>query len=300
MKIVSFILLCFMSTPALADTEIEMDAFSSKSIFTEPLAHPRTPGDIGMSINSTRYKGQKIYYFEGVIGRSLPLVTATIGELKLQLSAQASAWIALGYDDWSFPLITEDFFLAAPISFRYKNWSGSIAYNHISAHQGDGMDMLMEETLSEEEQKEFEFYEDLAEDEGMGLTVVDPEAYSRDFISMYVSYERKLGILNSRLYGHLGYVHKMIPEELGRWFVGNGLELRYPHDMWSPYYSQDVTWNEDTDSVDYSGQLGVYIANEEEDIFSFRLAIIAFMGYDRKGQFIGRKDKRIGFGFFVR
>jgi len=291
------------STP---DSEIEImgqniafDIFKRAPIFDVPIAHPRSPGNFGVAANFTTYQGLDIWYLEAQLGRNIAIITATIGELELQLGVEAQAWIALGYDDWAFPLLTEDFLIAAPVSFRYGGWSGAFAYKHISAHRGDGMDRLLEETLSAKERKEFEIYDELAEKNGMDLILEESEPYSRDFLSLCVAYDYKIRKIESRVYGHLGYAHKMVPDELKRWYFGTGFEAVYPSEAFAPYYAQDVTYNQDIDTVDYSGQIGAIVAHEDEDLFTFRLAINLYIGSDRRGQMAGRKEKRLSIGFYI-
>jgi len=297
-----FILICLLIYPVTSSAityEVKSAFKYNKQIFDVPLAYPRSPGNLGLSANFTKYKGMDIWYLEGQLGRNIPLVTAEIEDLKLQLGIEAQAWIALGYDDWCFPLLTEDFLLAIPLSFRYGNFSGAFAFKHISAHRGDGMNALLEETLSASERKEYEFYDDIAEDNGMDLVLDETEAYSRDFFSLCLSYDYKIRQIESRIYGHLGYAHKMVPDEIKRWFVGTGFEAVYPSNIIAPYYAQDVTYNQDTDTVDYSGQLGAIIAHEEDDVLAVRFALSVYIGSDRRGQMLGRKEKRINFGIYI-
>ena len=298
--IMNILLIFVLHYPIVASAEVEFDLFGEQQIFDVPLAYPRSPGDMAFSINTSVYKDQRIVYFEGVIGRTIPLSTLTLGDWKFQLGTEGSAWITLGYKDGAFPLLTEDFLLAVPLSFRHNKFSGVLAFNHVSAHLGDGMNVLLEDSLSDEEQREYDLYDDLAEEEGMDLSLSDPEPYSRDFISLYLSYEYTFDGIESRMYFHGGYAHKMIPEKLGRLFIGTGFEAKYPCKYLTLYYSQDVTWNEDSDSVDYSYQFGAYILPEKDDLFTVRVATTGFIGYDRRGQLMNNKIKKFGFGLFIR
>lgn len=274
-SVLFIICLCFSSI-AFADTNI--DFFSEPQIFNVPLANPRSPGDIAFSINTSKHQNQRIVYLEGIIGRVIPLSTLSIDDWKIQLGIEGSVWITLGYKDKTFPLLTEDFLIGLPLSFRYKRFSGALAYNHISAHIGDG----------------------LTEEDNIGLSLSDLEPYSRDFLSLYLSYEYTFDDIESRIYSHIGYAHKMVPKELGRSFFGMGFEAKYSCRYLIPYYSQDVTWNGDNDSVDYSYQLGVYIFPNKDDIFTVRIATTGFVGYDRRGQLMNNKIKKFGFGLFIR
>jgi hypothetical protein len=302
MWVKSILLVILLSIPnvAFADSDMSLDFFGTQQIFDVPLANPRSPGDMSFSIDTSMYKRQRVYYFEAIIGRNIPIATLDTGEWKFQFGLEGSAWLTLGYQDGACPLLTEDFLIAAPISFSYKKISGALAFNHISAHMGDGMTILLEEELSDEEQREFELYDELAEEEGLDLSLSDPAPYSRDFMSLYLAYNYNVDGIDSRMYLHGGYVHHMIPEGLGPTFIGTGFEAKYPCEPTTPYYSQDITWNEDNDSVDYSSQLGFYITPREDDLFTVRVALTGFVGYDRRGQFRRSKIKKFGLGIFIR
>lgn len=279
------LVLAFICYPTSVFALITTDFLDSEQIFEVPLAYPRSSGDIAFSINTSIYNKHRILYFEGVLGRNIPLVTmkSTKIPLQFQLGIEASTWVMLGYKGGAFPLLTEDFLMGVPLSFRYEQFSGALSYKHISAHRGDGLGALLKNTLSEEEQQEY----------------LKPKSYSRDFISLYLSYEYIVNEIESRTYIHIGYAHKMIPSKLGRIFYGTGFEAKYPCKYIVPYYSQDVTWNEDNDSVDYSYQFGTYILPDENNLFTVRVAMIGFVGYDRRGQLTDNKIKRFGLGLFI-
>jgi hypothetical protein len=88
----------------------------------------------------------------------------------------------------------------------------------------------------------------------------------------------------------------MIPDELKRWAVGGGTELRYEGFL-NPFYTHDIRYNQDVDSIDYSGQIGLITSKGK--LFESRLAFTGYLGSDRRGQFMGRKLKQVGIGFFI-
>jgi hypothetical protein len=290
-----------MSIPVLALCAY-LSGFSlldKEAIYKEPMAQPRTP-DSSISLYTEKYGSRRIGYIEGVLGSNFPILTFEYNRLSIQTGIQAGAWLDMGYLNGAFPMLTQDFYFGFPLSFRYRAFSASLKFNHISSHLGDGMNQFLEEALSDKEKEEFELYEKIADSVGVGVTLIEPLVYSRDFLSLSLSYDLTLGDIVSRIYAHGGYGHKMHPERLERWFAGNGIEIGYLADYTAPYYSQDVTWNQDLDSIDYSGQLGVILLPHEEKYFTLRLAITAFVGYDRRGQMLGKRSKRIGLGLFIR
>ena len=244
--------------------------------------------------------GRDVAYLEAVIGGNIPIITFSYEDFSSQFGVQTAGWFDLGYKDGAFPMLMQDFYLSAPLYFRYSDWSLAFKYNHISSHLGDGMDVLLEHSLSDDERETYKFYDDLAEEEDMNLTLQSPIVYSRDYISVHISYEYKIKSIEMRLYTHIGYVHKMIPDHLKRWFVGSGVEAMYPMTYIAPYYAHDLTRNQDLRSIDYSGQLGVIMFPERKSYFQVRFALTGFVGYDRRGQMLGKTLRRVGFGLFVR
>jgi hypothetical protein len=112
-------------------------------IYNEPIAAPRS-SKTGITIDTSKYMGQRVAYMEGMIGRNVPMLTLTHGALKLQTGIEAATWMTLGYSEGAFPLLTQDFMFAFPLMFRYNKFSGAIKFNHISAHLGDGFEGLLD------------------------------------------------------------------------------------------------------------------------------------------------------------
>jgi hypothetical protein len=268
--------------------------FDTPPIYDNPLAYVRSP-NTGLSINKTKYKGYPVKYLEGMIGHSMPLVTSTTPNLQLQVGAEAGGWLVLGYDDGAFPMITQDFYFSFPLYFRHKKLSGAFKYNHISSHQGDGMDILIDKFTSKSKR---DLVDDIEEAADVDISLVPPLTYSRDYLSGELAYEYMIESVNAKSYIHVGHIHKIVPDKLDRWFVGNGLELRYEQKAIHPYFAQDVRYNQDTDSVDYSAQLGIITMGNA--LFETRLALTGYIGSDRHGQFLGNKLKQIGIGLFIR
>ena len=284
------------------EAQAEYRLFQDKPLFEAPIANPRSTNS-GMVINTSIYKNTRIVYLEGTIGREIPIITWDFQTLQLQFGLEASTWATLAYpiNGFTFPLLTQDFHFGFPLAFRYGNWSGNIKFNHISAHKGDGFDILLEETLTQEEQREFEAAEALGESVGFDVSLVEPLPYSRDYITLSLGHEHNIDLVAVRLYVHLGYIHKIHPEELERWFFGNGIEAKIDLVFITPFLAQDITWNADTNSVDASIKCGTYFAYDEKNLLNLGLTINIFVGHDRRGQLLNRKRmKEFGIGFFIR
>jgi hypothetical protein len=274
---------------------IVISAFTEEPVFIEPIAHPRSP-ESSISIQSAKYLGHRIEYIDAAIGRNLAI--ATFGDrFKRQIILQGGTWLSLGYKDGAFPLLTQDFYFSLGSSFRWSTISGAIKFNHISAHLGDGIDDLIYETLTKEEKAEYNEAEDHT---GRDILLLAPKAYSRDYLSAQLAWNppRPNRLNDLRLYIQAGYAHKMIPNELGRWYLGVGTELTYPSKSFDYFAAQDVTWNQDVDSIDYSLRTGI-VMNGNESLFTTQIALTIYSGSDRRGQLVGRQLTAVGLGVFI-
>ena len=293
-------LVLLLSLLCVSTAQAEVRWLEDKPIYEEPLAYSRATGSY-LLVSTSKYLGQRIAYLDAAIGKDMPIFTWQTDNITLQTGVQASTWITLGYTgELSFPLLTQDFHFAIPLSIRYKSLSGSIRFNHVSAHKGDGIDDLIEEELSGSDKENFEQIEEFGERNGVDVSLVEPLSYSRDFFSGHVSYKCLVDSVEYRHYFHLAYAHKIIPEELNPWLVGGGLEVKRNIGSLTPFVAQDVTWNGDVDSVDLNFMLGTFFGRDDDNIFDIGAAASAYIGSDRRGQLLGRKMKQFSIGFFVR
>lgn len=282
--------------------QADYDVLQSKPLFDPPLANPRSASS-GLVLNTSVYKGVRVVYLEGVIGREIPVITWEYDTFSWQLGLEANTWITLGVptDGLTFPLLTQDFHFAFPVSIRYEDWTASLKFNHISAHQGDGFDDVAKATLSARELEEFEQLEALGDQNGVEVSLTEPLGYSRDYMSFHSGYDIILDNVFIRPYFHIGYIHKIHPANLGRWFFGNGVDVTFEGDWITPFFAQDVTWNEDTNSVDLSVRVGTYFFKDDSNLADIGITFNAYVGEDRRGQLLERKRmKEFGVGFFVR
>jgi len=295
-------LIALLLFPLAASAESEFRFFKDKPLYEAPLAYSRS-SSTGLFFATSRYKGSRVLYLEGSIGREIPVVTWYNNVAVLQLGIESTTWFTLGYpqDELYFPLLTQDFHFAIPASVQYKNLTVAIKYNHISAHQGDGFDDAAQESLSQEEKEEFEQKEKMGENAGVDVSLTRAESYSRDYISLHFSHKYWHDGFRTRSYFHAGYAHKMVPDTLNRWFIGGGTETKRHMGKVTPFFAQDITWNGDTNSVDLSVKFGVIFAEDRNNLFNVGVAVRSFVGRDRRGQLIKRKKmKEFGIGIFAR
>ena len=135
-----------------------VDIFEGKPIYKNPLAYIRSP-ETGVSLKSSKWRQANLQYLDAVVGQTIPIVNFHEKYPDVQFGLEASTWAVLGYYEGRFPLITQDFLIAAPLMFRAGSWSGALKFNHLSSHRGDGFDLLWDKTLSPEEKQKIETVE---------------------------------------------------------------------------------------------------------------------------------------------
>jgi hypothetical protein len=285
--IAAIVLIVFILSVAFPAKAADFKAFEGRPLFESSLANHRSP-EFSISGRNSSYLGQNISYLEAAMGKDFSLVTVTLeNKNQIQFAMGAGTWLTLGYKEGAFPLLTQDFLVNGALAFRSENLTLAFKYNHISAHMGDGMEKLLEENL--------DIPGPIAEE------IAEPFAYSREFVSFHMDYQWNRGVIKRRVYGHVGYAIRMIPRQLGKYYIGGGAEVMVKELWWAgPFVAVDVTYNNDVDMADISGQVGIFILSEPEDYVTMRLAFTGHYGSDRRGQLVGQELKQVGVGIFVR
>ena len=159
----------------------------------------------------------------------------------------------------------------------------------------------MEKKTSKKEKETLEFYRNFAKSYDINLSLAQPILYSRDFVSSLFSYQYAIKSIQCRSYLHLGYIYKLVPEEV--WnknhYIGVGTEFKIWNDQISPYGAIDITWNQDTESTDISTQLG-FLFKPTWNTHSLFINLNTFNGKERKGQLLGSNLNRVGIGLMIR
>ena len=244
-------------------------------VYENPIAYVRSPqSSINIFFSKEDFE-KELTYLEGQIGKSIALITISPNKyMFFQLGLEASVWMSLGKVDDRFPLITQDFLMAAPIYFRIDDFSGAVKYNHISAHLGDGSKIFDKRWR--------------------------PIVYSRDFISVDLAYDILIKGFLSKFYISCSYATTMYPD-VKRFSAGGGFETTYNNALYFvPYFAYDLRYNQDMDSFDHAGQIGFKMSNDKRSIFDVRLALIGYYGSDRRGQLIGHDVEQFGVGLIVK
>lgn len=262
----------------LAVTDVSF--FAERALFVPPLANPRSP-EFGIEMRATT----PFDNFTVTAGARVPVLTVAVGRQAFQIGLDGGVWTELGRDHSGiyFPVYTADYQISVPLMWRMGDWSAEAVVSHISAHRADGF---------------------------AGPYPVRPSGalrgvfrYSREFVQAQLS--RDMHPAQGwalRAYAMVGYLIRVAPADLRHGMAGGGFELTAPvlaHAV-EPYAALDSTWNEDTGTVDVSGQLGVWLAPAPRAIVQTRFALGFYSGSDRRGQEVGVARERFGIGFYFR
>jgi hypothetical protein len=264
-------------TAALAFADVSF--FTERALFVPALANPRSP-EIGMEMRLTT----PFDNFTATAGARLPLITLGVGRHAFQIGLDGCVWTALSRtpNGIYFPVSTVDYQITVPIMWRSGDWSAEVMLSHISAHRADGFTGPY--PLAPDGQPRGAF------------------KYSREFVQAELSRDMRAGDFQLRAYAMIGYIVRVAPADLQRGMAGGGWEVTGPllRRAVRPYGAVDATWNQDTGTVDVSGQLGLWLAPSPHAIVQTRIALGFYSGSDRRGQEVGEARERFGLGFYFR
>jgi len=274
---VVFFVVFFFGFSANAEKESKLTFLSGDLLFKEPLAYKRTP-EFSFFIKNSNCSNIELTYYDASIGKTFPIFTYEKQEmLTWQLVVGAGTWVTLGYKDGSFPVVTQDFLISTGTTVKSEDLSFSVKWNHISAHLGDGANIVVDSSL-----------------------ISDFNSYSRDFISFHWDKNWNKEYVHPRLYIQGGYAYKNYPKNLGRTFVGSGFEIIVQEAyLTSPYIAADMTYNGDVDSFDFSFSGGFFLLNKTDNWSNLRMVLTYYKGSDRRGKMFGNKLREIGVGLIL-
>ena len=205
---------------------------------------------------------------EGIIGGSWEAFNvAWEDRTTLRFGIHSGVFTLLRKTGSTFPLDTADFLISTHTDVQRGRFTGRFEFGHISAHIADG-------------------FNDPAR---------NPITYSREFFTLYGSYQRRL----LRLYSSIRVSNHAIPN-LKRWRLQIGGELisgrLYGH-IPRVYIAYDVRIFDDQGTVaGQTAQLGVLFHSEQRA--GLRIAFIAHTGRSEHGQFHDLTDRFVGLGLF--
>ena len=205
---------------------------------------------------------------EGVIGGSWEAFdVAWDDRTTLRFGIHSGVFALLRKTGSTFPLDTADFLISTHTDVQRGRFTGRFEFGHISAHIVDGFND----------------------------PVRNPITYSREFFTLYGSYQRRL----LRLYSSIRVSNHAIPN-LKRWRLQFGGELisgRLPGHIPRVYIAYDVRIFDGPGTVaGQTAQLGVVFHSEQHT--GLRIALIAHTGRSEHGQFHDLTDRFVGLGLF--
>jgi hypothetical protein len=274
-----FLLLALALAPGAAlaaDTVLEerrrdLGFMPGGELFTALIADPRWP----------HFSAAYHYYLEDPdfkniaavsFGESFALYRNRLGESLWELGFQAGVFAVLDLDASSFDLINSDYFAAATVAYRYRDFSLLARLFHQSSHLGD--EFLLRQTRPERINLSYEG------------------------VDAKLSYEFLNGAL--RVYGGGGSLFNRSPEDLDPLFTQVGLEVRSPWPgpaaRWRPVAAVDIQNREENDwEADYSVRAGVEFSGILEPR-NLQVLIEYFTGHSPNGQFYRNRVDYVGLG----
>lgn len=249
------------------DEQSTWDALPLTPLVTAPTANPRSPQ---MSI--AMHTGNFSVDYTAALGMRIPLVGWQKGPWQLQLDLDGGGWFDLHRDQLLFELVSADYLFGMPVALRYGHWSMLLSYHHISAHLGDGL-----------------------------FNKRAPINYSREYVTALAAYDFSLSDFTTRAYINGGYNTRVRPSNLARFFAGVGGEARFPclFARARPFVAVDLTFNQDTGTLDKSARLGFAWEKPILRSMDLSIALTAYSGSDRRGQFYRDKIQSLAVGLFI-
>jgi hypothetical protein len=188
-----------------------------------------------------------------------------------QIGLQAAVFAIFDLDSSSNDLINADYWVGLPVFYRKGSLSSVVRIFHQSSHLGD---------------------------EYLLRNRVDRVNLSYEAVNLKVSYEARTWL---RLYGGGTYILRKDPDDLKRWTVQYGLELKddrtYFGSSLKPLAAADFKNREESDwNIDASLRAGVEIESKQMLWNRLHLLLEYFNGYSPHGQFYERSIEYVGLG----
>ncbi|PKL39146.1 MAG: hypothetical protein CVV44_09785 [Spirochaetae bacterium HGW-Spirochaetae-1] len=233
--------------------------------------------------------GKKTYIFDNSkifapisFGARLPLVRIYGDWGALQLNAEGCIWAVFAKTDYpqaATNLLNADYYVGAPITYAWKDFSMKARFYHLSSHVGDEFLVAYP-----------------------GLNRINASKECADIFGAYTFFDR------IRLYAGFGMVMRHDPSyDLEPFYTEYGIELRPWLPMgiidpvtWQPYIAthfrnvQDNRWNLDTTTA-----LGVEFSHYRHPMTRLRFSLEYHKGNSLDGQFSRNKTSYYAFNFGV-
>ncbi len=188
---------------------------------------------------------------------------------------QAGVFSIFDLDADSRDLVNADYWVGIPVAWKRGPWQALARLYHQSSHLGDEY-----------------------------LLRTRPQRINLSYEAADLRVSRHLMGETLRLYGGGGFLISRIPQELKRWSVQAGAEIRWPETfaggLLRPVAALDLQSIEEADwAVDTSIRAGVMIESPEDRDYAILVALEYFQGRNPNGQFYGTRVDYYGVGIHV-
>lgn len=188
-----------------------------------------------------------------------------------QIGIQAAVFAIFDLDADSMDLINADYMVGIPVSYSKDDFSTMLRLFHQSSHLGD---------------------------EFLLRSRIDRINLSYEAIDLRVSYDFPKWL---RVYSGAGYLVRKDPDDLKRWSIQNGIELRnlpdYLGKTLSPVLAVDIKNKQESEwKSDVTLRFGVQIVNEKTVWNKVHLLLEYFNGRSSHGQFYERQLQNVSLG----
>jgi hypothetical protein len=254
--------------------EFELGFMPRGELFTALIADPRWP----------HFSAAYQYYLDDPdfrniaavsFGETFAIYRGQAGPGWWELGLQAGVFAVFDLDASSFDLINSDYFVAAALAYRYRDFSLLGRFFHQSSHLGD--EFLLRQTRPERVNVSYEG--------------VDAK-FSYEFWNEAL-----------RLYAGAGYLFNRTPEDLDPWSTQAGVEVRSPwpgpQAGWRPIGAVDVQNREENGwATDVSIRAGVEFSGVLAPR-NLQVLLEYFSGHSPNGQFYRNTVDYLGLGLHV-
>lgn len=247
----------------------QLGALPGALLFAPLVADPRWPHFAASWHYYTR--GELGHVATTSFGETFALYRGRAGEGWWEVGLQAGVFALFDLEADSFDLVNADYFVAVPLTYRYRHFSALGRLFHQSSHLGD------------------EFV--------LGGRVAERINLSYEGLDLTLAWD--LGDL-VRIYGGAEYLFHREPGDLDPWSTQGGLELRSPWPLpgtaWRPLAAVDVQHHEEHGwDADVSVRAGVQLDGALATR-NLQLLVEYFQGHSPHGQFYRQRIEYFGLG----
>jgi len=253
--------------------------FDEKQLFRIAYGNPLN-SDSSIAFHTIAEEGDFVRYLGASLGRDIVVYTEFKGDWVWQIGLYGFTNVTLGHRVWEFPLLTQDFSFGIPFTVATRKAAFRFEYGHISAHLGDGANDAPPKQR---------------------IDVVN-HVYSRDFFMLRMSFGNLLdsSSVSFDVNGRYGRCFNIVPDYMGKDFIGISAEVRRMDQDFNFYMSHDLSFEGDVDALQYSIQMGAILMDKSYNLYETRLGVTYYFGRDIRGMLRNEYEKKMIVGLYVR